>query len=104
MKLLSLLDLKCYRNKFPKEEDLQDEWEVAVSNGGKYVKLLVGQKIGEDQRAETDKENYNNSSPWDQKTMNFCMAYNQVKKQMHYFASRSDEAEHYKKFQVRNCV
>ena len=29
LKLLSHLDLKRYRNKFPREEDLQDEWEQA---------------------------------------------------------------------------
>ncbi len=44
LKLLLLLDLKRYRNEFSKEENLQDEWEVAVSNPGKYVNLLVGQK------------------------------------------------------------
>ena len=104
MKLLSLLDLKRYRNKFLREENLQYEWEAAVSNPGKYVSLLVGQKNNEDQRAETDKENYYDSLPWDQKTMNFFMVYYQVKAQTHYFASRPDEAEHYKKFQVRTCV
>ena len=101
---MSLLDLNRYRNEFPKEENLQDEWEAAASNPGKYVNLLVGQKNDEDQRAETDEENYYDSSPWDQKTKNFFMAYYQVKAQTHYFASRPDEAEHYKKFQVRTCV
>ena len=43
LQLLSHLDLKHYRNKFPGEENLQDEWEAAVTNPGKYVKLLVGQ-------------------------------------------------------------
>jgi hypothetical protein len=104
LKLLSPLDLKCYRNEFPTEENLQDEWEVSVSNPGKYVNLLVGQQNDEDQRAETDEENYYDSLPWDQKTMNFFLAYYQVKAQTHYFASRPDEAEHYKKFQVRTCV
>ena len=104
MKLLSLLDLKRYGNKFPREEDLQSKWEAAVSNPGKYVSLLVGQKNNEDQRAETDEENYYDSSPWDEKTKNFFLAYYQVKAQMHYFASRPDEAELYKKFQVRTCI
>ncbi len=75
-----------------------------MSNPGKYVNLLVGQQNDKDQRAEMDKENYYNSAPWDQKTMNFFLAYYQVKAQMHYFASRPDEAEHYKKFQVRTCI
>ncbi len=104
LKFLSLLDLKRYRNNFPKEEDLQDEWEEAVTNLGKYVKLLVGPQNNEDQRAETDEENYYNNLSWKQKTMNFFMAYYQVKAQMHYFASRPDEAEHYQKFQVRTCI
>ncbi len=63
LKLLSPLDLKRYRNEFPKEENLQDKWEVAVSNDGKYVNLLVGQQNNEDQRAEPDEENYYDSSP-----------------------------------------
>jgi hypothetical protein len=57
LQLLSLLDLKRYRNEFPKEENLQDEWEAAVTNPPKYVSLLVGQQDDEDQKAETDEEN-----------------------------------------------
>ncbi len=75
-----------------------------MSNLGKYVNLLVGQQNNEDQRAETDEENYYESSPWDQKTKKIFLTYYQVKAQTHYFASRPDEAEHYKKFQVRTCV
>jgi hypothetical protein len=104
LQLLSLLDLKRYRNEFPKAENLQDEWEVAVTNPPKYVSLLVGQQDDEDQKAETDEENYYNSSPWYQKTKNFLLAYSQVKAQTHWFVSRSDEVEHYKKFQVRTCI
>ena len=103
-KLLSHLDLKRYRSKFPDEKDLQDEWEDAVTNPGKYVKLLVGQQTEEDRRNESDEENYYDSSPWDEKTKNFFLAYHQVKAQTHYFAARPEEAEHYKKFQVRTCV
>jgi hypothetical protein len=71
--------LKCYRNEFPKEENLQEEWEAAVTNTGKYVNLLVGQPDNEGQRAETEEENYCDSLPWDQKTKNFFLAYYQVK-------------------------
>ena len=39
LQLLSLLDLKRYRNEFPNEENLQNEWEAAVTNPGKYVNL-----------------------------------------------------------------
>ncbi len=59
MQLLSLLDLKHYCNEFPNEENLQEEWEAAVTNHGKYVNLLVvGQRDDEDLRAETDEESY----------------------------------------------
>jgi hypothetical protein len=75
-----------------------------VTNLGKYVNLLVGQQTDKDQRTETDEENYYNNLLWEQKTMSCFMAYYQVKAQTHYFASRPDEAEHYKKFQVRTCV
>ena len=96
LQLLSLLDLKCFRNEFPDEENLQDKWEAAVTNPGKYVNLLVGQRDDEDLRAEIDEDNYYDSSPWDQKTKNFILAYHQVKAQAHWFASRPDEAEQYK--------
>ncbi len=104
MKLLSLLDLKRYRNKFPDKENLRDEWEAAVTNHGRYVNLLVGQCGDKDQKVETDEENYYNSLSLDQKTKNFLLVYYQVKAQMHWFASRPDEAEHYKKFQVKRST
>jgi hypothetical protein len=75
-----------------------------MTNPGKYVNLLVGQRDDEDLSEETDKENHYNSLLWDQKTKNFFLAYHQVKAQAHWFASRPDEAEHYKRFQVRNCI
>ena len=70
-KLLSHLDLKRYRSKFPDEKDLQDEWKDAVTNRGKYVNLLVGQQTEEDQRRETDEENYYDDSSWEQKKRTF---------------------------------
>ena len=94
MKLLPLLDLKLYRNKFPDKENLQDEWEAAVTNPGRNVNLLVGQCGNEDQKAETDEENYYNSLSLDQKTKNFLLVYYQVKALLNLFASRPDEAEH----------
>jgi hypothetical protein len=104
LQLLLLLDLKHYCNKFPGEENLQDKWEAAMTNPGKYVNLLVGQCDNENLRAETDEENHYNSLLWDQKTKDLFLAYHQVKAQAHLFASRLGEAEHYKKFQVRTCV
>ena len=104
LKLLSHLDLERYRSKFPDEEDLQAEWEDAATNRGKYVNLLVGQQTEEDLRDESDEENYYDDSSWEQKKKNFFLAYYQVKAQTRYFAARPEEAEHYKKFQVRTCV
>jgi hypothetical protein len=61
------------------EEDLQDEWEVAVMHPGKYVNLLVGQCNNKDLRAESDEENHYDSGPWDRVTKNYFLAYHQVK-------------------------
>jgi hypothetical protein len=77
---------------------------MAVTAPGKYVNLLVGQLDDEDLRAERDEENHYNSEPWDRVTKNFFLAYHQVKAQARWYASRLDEAEHYKRFQVRTCV
>ncbi len=51
LQLLSLTNLACYRRLLPMEEDLQDEWEAAVTHPGKYVNLLVGQRNNKDLRA-----------------------------------------------------
>ncbi len=75
-----------------------------MTNPGKYVKLSVGQRDDEDLRAETDEENHYDSSLWDQKTRILFLAYHQVKAQVHWFALRPNEAEHYKRFQVRTCI
>jgi hypothetical protein len=75
-----------------------------VTHPGKYVNLLVGQLDDEDLRSEIDEENLYNSEPWDRVTKNFFSVYHQVKAQACWFASRPDEAEHYKRFQVRTCV
>ncbi len=72
-----------------------------MTHPGKYVNLLVGQLNNKDLRSEIDEENLYNSEPWDQVTKNFFLAYHQFKAQAPWFASRPDEAEHYKRFQVR---
>ena len=64
LELLALKDLERYRNKFPDEEDIQEDWLAVVCHSGKYVNLLVGQKTDEDVRKEMDKENYYDY--WDQ--------------------------------------
>ncbi len=104
LQLLLRCKLERYRDKFSNGEDLQDKWETAVKYPGKYVNLLVGQLNDKDLRAEMDKENHYDSEPWDLVTNNFFLAYHQVKAQLHWFALRPDEAEHYKRFQVRTCV
>ena len=104
LQLLSRCKLERYCDKFPDEEDLQDEWKTAVTHPGKYVNLLVGQLDDNDLRAERDEENHYNSEPWDQVPKNFFLAYHQVKAQARWFALRTDEAEHYKRFKVRTCV
>ncbi len=100
LQLLSLCKLEHYREKVPNEKDLQDKLRKAVTHPGKYVNLLVGQLNDKDLRSEIDKENLYNSEPWDQVTKNFFLAYPQAC----WFASRPNEAEHYKRFQVRTCV
>ncbi len=104
LQLLLLCKLEHYREKVPNEKDLQDEWRKAVTHPGKYVNLLVGQLDDEDLRSEIDEENLYNSEPWDRVTKNLFLAYHQVKAQAHWFASRTDEGERYKRFQVRTCV
>ncbi len=98
------LQIGAYHDKFPNKEDLQDKWKKTVTHPSKYVNLLVGQLDGKDLRAERDEENHYDSEPWDRVTKNFFLAYHQVKVQVHWFASRPDEAEHYKRFQVRSYV
>ncbi len=104
LQLLLRCKLKHYRDKFPDEKDLQDVWKKAVTHPSKYVNLLVGQLDNKDLRAERDKENHYNSEPWDWFTKNFFFAYHQVKAQACWFVSRPNEAEHYKRFQVRTCI
>ena len=79
MSLLSLDDLECYRIIFPDEEDLQDEWEVVVNNGGKYVNLMVGLLTNDDIREAMDEENHFDEEPWNRVTKNCFLAYHQVK-------------------------
>ena len=104
LQLLSLCNLECCRDKFPNEKDLQDKWKKAVTHPGKYANFLVGQLNNNDLRAERDEENHYDSEPWDLVTKNFFLAYHQVKAQARWFASRPNEAEHYKRFQGRTCV
>ncbi len=104
LQLLLLCELERYRDKVPDEKDLQDEWKKAVTHPSKYVNLLVGQLDNEDLRLEIDEENLYDSEPWDRVTKNFFLTYHQVKAQARWFASMPNEAEHYKRFQVRTSI
>ncbi len=104
LQLLLLPNLVRYRHLLLMEEDLQDEWEAVVTHSGKYVNLLVGQRNDKDLRAESDKENHYDSGPWDRATKNYFLAYHQVKAHVHWVASRSNEAENLRRFQLRACV
>ncbi len=104
LQLLLLPDLARYRRFLPMEEDLQNKWEAAVKHPGKSVYLLVRQCNNEDLRAERDKENHYDSGPWDWVTKNYFLAYHQVKAHARWVASRPDEAENLRRFQVRTCV
>jgi hypothetical protein len=104
LSLLSLDDLERYRIIFPDKEDLQDEWEAVVNNGGKYVNLLVGLLTDEDIRAVRDEENHYDEEPWNRVTKNYYLAYHQVKAHLRWLATRRDEAKHYRRFQVSKCL
>ena len=56
--LLTRHELDRYRDLIPDNEDLQDKWEAAMDDTGKYVSLLIGQKDDEEQRVELEEENY----------------------------------------------
>ena len=59
--MLTSSGLDEYRELFEEEEDLQDQWEVAVDHPPLGVGLLIGQLDDEDLRAIDDKENYYNT-------------------------------------------
>ena len=102
LRLLEESELELYREVIPEDEDLQDEWEAAIKDPGKYVSLLVGQIDDEEQRAANDEENYHDCSEWEETTHNYFLSYHEVKAHLRWVASRPAEAEAYKRFQVSN--
>ena len=98
--LLTERELRRYREFIPDDEDLQRKWDAAVEDPLKYVSLLIGQKNDEEQRAESDEENYYNPFEAEQTTQIFFLAYHQVKAHLRYLASRPAEADSYRRFQV----
>ena len=67
---MSRHELQRNRDLIPEDEDPQNEWEAAVDDPEKYVSLLIGQKDDEEQRAESNEENYHNPFKAEQKTQN----------------------------------
>ena len=102
--LLATRELERYRDLIPDDEDLQREWEAAVDDPLKYVELLIGQKSEDEQREETDEENYYPPFEAEQETQNYFLAYHQVKAHLRYIATRPAEAEVYRRFQVSPFV
>ena len=98
--LLTSHDFEHYCDLIPDNEDLQEEWEAAVDDPGKYVSLLIGQKDDEEQQAESDEENYHNPFEAEQSTQNFFLAYHEVKAHLRFVSSRPADAVSYKRFQV----
>ncbi len=75
-----------------------------MSHPGKYVNLLVGQLDNNEIRAERDEENHDNEEPHAQVTKNYFLAYHQVMAHASWVASRPEETESLRRFQVRTCV
>ena len=100
LELLTTRELRRYRRLVPEDEDRQREWDAAVEYPPKYVGLLIGQKDDEEQRAETDEENYYDPFEGEQAKQNYFLAYHQTKAHLRYIATRPAEAEVYRRFQV----
>ena len=102
--LLTRRELDRYRELIPDDKDLQDEWEAAMDDPEKYVSLLVGQKNDDEQRAESDEENWHDPFDWERTTQNYFLGYHEVKAHLQWVASRPAEAEAYTRFQVGKCA
>ena len=98
--LLTRPELDRYRELIPDDKDLQDEWEAAIDDPEKYVSLLVGQMDDDEQRAETDKEDYHKPSEWEWTTKNYFLAYHEVKAHLRWVGLMPAKAEAYRWFQV----
>ena len=98
--LLTKRELGRYRDLIPDNEDLQDEWDAAVCDPEKYISLVIGQRNDEEQRAESDEENYHEPFTTEQTTQNYFLAYHEVKAHLQFLASRPADAKAYNRFQV----
>ena len=66
--------------------------------------LSVGQMDDDEQRAESDKENYHDPSELELTTKSYFLAYHEVKAHLKWVSSRPAEAEAYTWFQVSDCL
>jgi len=98
--LLMQHELERYRKLIPYDEDLQREWNAAVDYPPKVVKLVIGQKGNDEQRAEIDEENYYPPFEGEQDKQNYFLAYHQTKQHLLYLSTRPAEAAIYRRFQV----
>ena len=98
--LLTARELRRYKRLIPEDADLQRDWEAAVGDPVKYVRLMIGQKGDDEQREESDDENYWPPFEAEQDTQNYFLAYHQVVAHLRYLATRPGEAEVYRRFQV----
>ena len=98
--LLTSRELNQYCHLVPDNENLQDEWDAVVDDPAKYITLLIGQKDDEEQRAETDEENYHPLFKAEQMTQNYSLAYHEVKAHLKWISSRPANSAAYKPFQV----
>ena len=97
--LLTRRELDRYHDLIPKDKDCQDKWDAAMDDPEKYVSLLVGQENDDEQWAESDEENWHNTSDWERTTQNYFLVYHEVKAHLQWVASRPADAEAYKRFQ-----
>ena len=98
--LLTSRELDQYCDLVPDNEDLQDKWGAVVDDPAKYITLLIGQKDDEEQRAESDEENYHPPFEGEQMTQIFVFAYHEVKAHLKWVSLRPADAATYKRFQV----
>ena len=98
--MLTPSGLAEYQELFKEEEDLQVQWEAAVDHPPLGVGLLIGQLDDKDIRAIDDKENWHDTSHYDQMKKNFFKAYHMVQAHRRYLVENPDEVAHFRWFQL----
>ena len=104
LRLLTLQELKQYRNLVPGDDGLPEDWKNVMTCKEKRVTLVVGYHTDEDFREMANEENFYDSSALNQTTQNFVLAYHQVRTHALWPVSKPQEGGHYQRFQVSTCV